>query len=239
MSIIVGCCGFPMRKEEYFKRFSLVELQSTFYQLPRLETALRWRKEAPASFVFTLKASQLITHLPSSPTYRRLRKPIPPDKRGAYGFFKNTPELFRAFEETDAIAKAVEARLVLFQTPASFIPSEENKENLFQFFKKIGKRNYLIAWEPRGKWELPEITKICRELGIIHATDPFTSLPKDQEIAYFRLHGRGGYRYRYSDEELSQLLDISSQYKEALVLFNNTNMAEDAIRFMEIVDEGT
>jgi len=239
MSIIVGCCGFPMRKEEYFKRFSLVELQSTFYQLPRLETALRWRKEAPASFVFTLKASQLITHLPSSPTYRRLRKPIPQDRKKAYGFFKNTSELFRAFEETDAIAKAVEARLVLFQTPASFIPSEENKENLFQFFKKIGKRNYLIAWEPRGKWELPEITKICRELGIIHATDPFTSLPKDQEIAYFRLHGRGGYRYRYSDEELSQLLDISSQYKEALVLFNNTNMAEDAIRFMEIVDEGT
>jgi len=29
--IKIGCCGFPVGKERYYKEFDVVELQSTFY----------------------------------------------------------------------------------------------------------------------------------------------------------------------------------------------------------------
>ena len=46
MSIRVGCCGFPMTKAEYYRYFPVVEIQQTFYNLPRVQTAARWREEA-------------------------------------------------------------------------------------------------------------------------------------------------------------------------------------------------
>ncbi len=68
----VGCCGFPGGMRGYFSRFEVVEVQQTFYQPPRMETALRWRREAQADFEFVIKAWQLITHPSSSPTYRNV-----------------------------------------------------------------------------------------------------------------------------------------------------------------------
>ncbi|MGH8729330.1 MAG: DUF72 domain-containing protein [Burkholderiales bacterium] len=75
-AIYVGCCGFPMAKPEYFKRFPTVEVQQTFYQPPRPETLRNWRRAAPPEFQFHLKAWQRITHESSSPTYRRLKARI-------------------------------------------------------------------------------------------------------------------------------------------------------------------
>jgi len=45
MTIKVGCCGFPVNRREYFRHLQLVEIQQTFYQPPRAETARRWRRE--------------------------------------------------------------------------------------------------------------------------------------------------------------------------------------------------
>ncbi|MGB9880578.1 MAG: DUF72 domain-containing protein, partial [Anaerolineae bacterium] len=50
MIIHIGCCGFPVARNKYYERFSLVELQETFYRLPRLETVEGWRQQAPADF---------------------------------------------------------------------------------------------------------------------------------------------------------------------------------------------
>ena len=49
----VGCCGFPGGRQNYFSRFRLVEVQQTFYKLPRLATAVGWRQQAPPGFEFT------------------------------------------------------------------------------------------------------------------------------------------------------------------------------------------
>ncbi|MFQ5882008.1 MAG: DUF72 domain-containing protein [Candidatus Methylomirabilales bacterium] len=68
-----------------FRRFPVVELQQTFYQPPRLKTVQRWREEVPATFEFTMKAWQLITHEPGSPTYRRLKIAILQAKAGGTG----------------------------------------------------------------------------------------------------------------------------------------------------------
>ena len=80
----VGCCGFVVSQQEYFQLFNLIEIQNTFYQLPRLQTAEKWRATAPQGFEFTMKAWQLITHEPSSPTYRRLKSKIDPAKLDHY-----------------------------------------------------------------------------------------------------------------------------------------------------------
>jgi uncharacterized protein YecE (DUF72 family) len=46
----------------YAERFSTVEINNTFYKLPERGTLERWAEQAPAGFVFVLKASQRITH---------------------------------------------------------------------------------------------------------------------------------------------------------------------------------
>jgi len=64
MIIKVGCCGWAVKggRKAYFKKFKLIELQDTFYNLPRVELAMKWRNMAPEDFEYTLKAWQLITH---------------------------------------------------------------------------------------------------------------------------------------------------------------------------------
>jgi len=57
----IGCCGFQVSRQKYFKEFQLVEIQNTFYKLPWLETAVKWREQAPVDFEYTMKAWQGIT----------------------------------------------------------------------------------------------------------------------------------------------------------------------------------
>src|SRR5690348_9836434 len=96
----VGLCGFTMAFADYVREYRLVEVQQTFYEPPRDATMRRWRAVAPGDFEFTIKAWQLVTHDPSSPTYRRLRSPLTDLERGATGGFRTTPIVLRAWERT-------------------------------------------------------------------------------------------------------------------------------------------
>lgn len=96
MQIQIGRCGFPAAEDEYYKNFNVVEIQQTFHQPPEQKAALKWREQAPEGFEFTLKAWQLITHEPSSPTYRRSKFSIPESKKKNHGFFKPTAEVLEA-----------------------------------------------------------------------------------------------------------------------------------------------
>lgn len=53
----------------YARSFDSVELDGTFYGLPRQETVQRWRGQVPPDFLFTAKLSRYGTHL------KRLRDP--------------------------------------------------------------------------------------------------------------------------------------------------------------------
>jgi len=231
MKVKVGCCGFGKAQAEYYLHFETIEIQETFYQPPQLRTAQRWREEAPQDFEFTLKAWQLITHQPTSPTYRRLRMEIPEEDRDRYGFFRPTDEVFQAWEETKRIAQALRARIVVFQCPASFDPSDEHKGNMIAFFRGIDRGDLTFAWEPRGEWKDGEIEALCRELDLVHCVDPFQRSPVYGDFAYFRLHGIGGYRYEYTDEDLSQLMEWCRRFDEVYCFFNNASMWEAASRF--------
>ena len=232
----VGCCGFPINKKEYFKKFSLVELQSTFYEIPaKIETVKKWGEEAPKDFEFTLKAFQVITHDSKSPTYKRLKRKFGDPEN--YGFFKNTKEVFEAWEMTREVAKALNSKIVVFQCPASFKPEKENIENFRNFFKKIKGKNFIFVWEPRGNWSEDLIKGLCKELNLIHCVDPFKQKPLFGKINYFRLHGLNGWynlKYNYTKKDLLQLKKFCNKTVN-YVLFNNLFMFHNAMMFQKMI----
>jgi len=235
MSVKIGCCGFPVSRAKYFDTFDIVELQQTFYQPPEVSTAIKWREESPEGFEYTLKAWQLITHEPKSPTYKRLKMKIPSSKEKNYGSFKPTDEVLQAWERTREIADILNARIIVFQCPASFKPTDENKRNLKKFFSSIKRENLIFAWEPRGKWDEKEIEPLCRELSLIHVVDPFVSRTVYGRIRYYRLHGIGGYRYKYTIEDLQKLSGLYDKKMDVYFMFNNLSMYEDALEFKNLL----
>ncbi len=237
MKIKVGTCGWgffkpakftPKKKfssnlQAYSSLFSLVEVNSTFYRIPKVKTAERWRKEVSREFEFTVKCSKIVTHEDRFSTGRSIE----------------------AFERIEEVAKVLKAKIILLQTPASFKPTTTNIRNLKSFLSTIDSK-FLIAWEPRGNWDDKIIKEICEEFNLIHCVDPFrhkTQYFSKKKIAYLRLHGLGKpmmYRYKFSDEELADLKKIINKLKvkTVYVLFNNVYMYEDALRFMKILEDG-
>lgn len=237
MKIKVGCCGWVKKQEIYFRDFDVIELQQTFYKLPSLKTASNLREKAPSHFEFTMKAPQLITHPPTSPTYRKAKLNIPPEKMERYGFFRPTEEVFNTYREMLAFARVLDCRVIVFQCPPSFAPTLENKENLRKFFNCVEREGLLFVWEPRGEWRGEEIRELCEELNLCHCTDPFKGESVWGDVLYLRLHGIGGYAYRYNDEELAWLAGkVREEGRPVYVMFNNTNMYEDALRFLHLLE---
>ncbi len=78
MKNYIGCSGFkyddwkglfypkdlPEKKwlEYYAETFDSVEINSTFYQLPKEKTLDNWHERTPGNFRFSLKGSRYITH---------------------------------------------------------------------------------------------------------------------------------------------------------------------------------
>lgn len=233
--IKIGCCGFPVSKKKYFGSFNVVEIQQTFYQPPDVSLAKKWRTESPDDFEYTLKAWQLITHEPKSPTYKKLKMEIAKEKEKNYGSFKWTEEVQMAWEKTREIADVLNARIIVFQCPASFEPTVENKKNIKRFFSNVKRGKFVFAWEPRGRWLPEDIGYICKELDLVHVVDPFCGNSTYGKISYHRLHGKGGYRYKYTEDDFRRLKDFAEGKRESYFMFNNVYMLEDALAFKELI----
>lgn len=234
--IKIGTCGFGMTKQEYALKFSATEVQQTFYQPPMIKTLEKWRALMPDDFEFTIKAWQLITHEAKSPTYRRLRRSLTAVERADAGYFKPTAIVEEAWKITRDSARALKAKAILFQCPASFKPTAENIKNLEKFFTSVSRDNLKFAWEPRGDWNPKIINKICRDLNLIHGVDPFAKQSETSATPYYRLHGRTGFRYQYEEEELMELASMLPENQLAYVFFNNRYMIEDASVFKDLVN---
>ena len=249
LRVKVGCCGFPTAQERYYQSFPIVELQSTFYKLPRQSTVERWRETAPFGFEFVVKAWQIITHPSSSPTWKRAKLTVPEAKWSRYGCLRPTPENFGALNRTLDVCKSLRARICLIQCPPSFQPVPQNVRNLKRFLTKIDRRGLTVAWEPRGNWlAKPQlIRRLCNQLDLVHVVDLLRRDPASSvTFVYCRLHGLGdrevNYTYRYTDNDLKQLAQKLSSVerqgcKEAYILFNNLTMFEDSKRFLKLLSE--
>lgn len=237
--IKVGCCGLPKGLPNYSKLFELVELQTTFYNLPERKTAERWRRAVSPNFEFSVKAWQLFTHPPSSPTYGKLKMRIDASKMDSYGFFRPTKEVFETWTRFAEVCNVLESKHIVFQTPASFDQDETNIENLKEFMSGIDRKEFSVVWEARGNWKREVMKELCRELKLIHCTDPFSSTPVTEGEAYFRLHGRPPgkkmYYHRYTKEELESLLAKCRRYKEVYCMFNNVYMWDNAVEFKKLL----
>ncbi|HXG01627.1 MAG TPA: DUF72 domain-containing protein [Bacteroidota bacterium] len=241
-TVHVGCCGWSYMHEHdfadlyshphesklqaYAELFDVVEINSTFYRLPRASTAEKWRAQADAintRFEFTVKAYQGITH-----RYR----------------FRGR-ESHEFFEQLKALCSTLKATILLFQTPASFGPTQVNIGAMQKFFEPLDRANITCVWEPRGQWyENPaHIAEVCEACNLLQCVDPFRNdLVLTQPLAYYRLHGFGKpsmYRYDFSEAELQELsariASLPRATKHVYVFFNNVECYKNAWGFLEIV----
>ncbi len=232
----IGTCGFGrVKREEYVRILPVVEIQHTFYDPPQIKTLEKWRADVPEKFEFTLKAWQMITHESTSPTYKRLNRPLTEKEKQEAGFFKPTETVKQALETTLSCAKALKAKTVLFQCPARFQPLPENILNLKQFFSNLERGGLNFAWEPRGKWDDAVIKEMCDELDLWHCVDPFARPTVTPKNCYYRLHGIPRWRYTYEDDELMELVSLLPNDRLSYVFFNNITMKDDAVRFQKIL----
>ncbi len=217
--IVVGCANFPTSMDKYFQIYKAVEINRTFYSIPRTQTLLRWRQMAPSGFIFSVKANRGISH-------------------DAHMDSSSGPGE-KALSSTLEAAKALSASYILFQTPPSLGP--EALPAVRQTLMKAREQGFRVGYETRGnKWSGHDEDLRNALQGIAsHVVDPFVGREVWTEgFHYFRLHGLGQrpYRYRYSNDELKKLKEIVEALSgDVLVIFNNTNMLEDSQRFIEIL----
>ena len=233
MNTKVGLCGFTIGAAAYYEMFPVVEVQQTFYDPPSALTLERWRAQAPPAFEFTMKAWQVITHAGTSRTYRRLKSPFSERQKSEAGGFRVNPTVLDAWKATLACAKRLHATAILFQCPASFRATEENAGAMRRFFDTIERPDGVrLLWEPRGPWPDDLVATLCRELGLVHAVDPFIRPSVTPQILYWRLHGNGTHYATYTDAELAQLHAWLESAGEAYVMFNNIPRVNDSKRFL-------
>jgi uncharacterized protein YecE (DUF72 family) len=234
----LGMCGFTIAAAAYFRQFSVVEVQQTFYDPPPAPTLARWRTDAPPDFEFTIKAWQVITHYRTSSTYRRLRRPLSELHRSRAGGFRLSETTLGAWRITVESARVLEATAILFQCPASFTATEENVRAMREFLLAIERPAHVrLLWEPRGPWPDELVRELCRELDLIHAVDPFVRPSLTPELLYWRLHGNRSHHASYTDDELKQIVRwlAAAPGVEAYVLFNNIPRVGDVARFRSLL----
>src|SRR6185369_1392197 len=91
--------------------------------------------------------------------------------------------------------------------PASFVPSDENLDNLRDFFVRVAAGTDLqYLWEPRGAWPDELVRAVCDDLDLVHVVDPFAARTVTPNRPYYRLHGRRG--LPYEDEELAAIDEV-------------------------------
>ncbi|MCD6563023.1 MAG: DUF72 domain-containing protein [Thermoproteales archaeon] len=248
MNVKIGTCGWSVKggRKEYYKYFNVIELQDTFYRLPKLNTVKKWRSEAPENFEFTLKAWQTMTHTPKSPTWRKNNIKVKKEDFKKYGFFRPTNEVFSAWEKFRENAKMLNAKIIVFQTPPSFKCTRENINNMKEFFNSIDRNRFILCWEPRGNWYENEniLKQVLENLNLVHVVDILKRKPLVyRNILYFRMHGLGkgevNYRYKYNDKDLQKIKNIifslQHEVREVYVMFNNIFMFHDALRLKKML----
>ncbi len=258
-NVIVGTCGYGYYrppegwKERYDSKlqafshaFPAVELNRTFYRLPMVRTARRWRREVADDFVFTVKAWQALTHPTSSPTWRNRRDGLSERQKNQFGYLYPGESVVDAWRETRKRADALNAPVCLLQTPGSFGCTDKHEAHMRELLSGIKRDGIKLAWEPRGDWkQRPERVKnICDDLDLIHVVDIMRREPVSAHpMAYVRLHGLNDdeydYDYDYSADELKELAgridDLIETHERVYCMFNNFQMYDNARRLMELL----
>jgi uncharacterized protein YecE (DUF72 family) len=203
----------------YCERFSTVELNVTFYRLPKEDAFKRWHSETPDGFKFALKGSRFITHI------KRLKDPTEP--------LKMFMERARVLREKLAV--------ILWQLPPNFKKDTERLKGFLKALKKYRRRN---AFEFRHESWLDDgvIALLMEENACMCMADwpPFIDeLPVTADFVYIRRHGKGGnYDTLYSTDELKKdarrIREHLKAKRDVFIYFNNDAMGYAARNALEL-----
>jgi len=200
----------------YSGRFRTVEVNNTFYRMPKESVLGSWAQQVPGDFIFGFKAPRAITHL------KRLRNV---HEEAAY--------LFRTLSVLGA-----KLGPVLFQLPGSF---RADREALTDFLGLIpGGR--ACAFEFRSPtWLEEDILDRLREVGTSLCVADTDEKPADRILptapwGYLRLR-----RSEYTDADLARWLEriLEQRWERAFLFFKHEEEArgpETAARFQALVD---
>jgi uncharacterized protein YecE (DUF72 family) len=189
----------------YFERFNTVELNNSFYHLPKRPALESWRDSTPNGFCFAAKGSRFLTHM------KKLKDP--------------EPGLKRFFEAIDILGEKLGP--ILFQLPPNW---ELDFERLKIFIECLpGYHRY--AFEFRNTtWSVPVTYDLLRRHNIAYCIFDLAGMQSPVEvtadIAYVRLHGPDGkYQGSYSDQALhawaKRIRKWQRELKAIYVYFDN------------------
>lgn len=142
----------------YSSKFDTVEVDSTFYRIPRKETVTSWKEQTPKGFVFSLKFPRVITHVK---------------------MLKDCEEETRVFLER---AELLEEKLgaLLLQFPFSF--RAERIPLLKQFLENLPKKHRYVV-EVRNKQLLnDDFFSMLRDNDVALAWVDSVSMPLTTEV---------------------------------------------------------
>jgi len=191
MPAYIGTCGwsYPHWKEVFYPKgvkptewleyyaqfFQTVEINNTFYYLPKDVTFDNWHDRTPEGFVFSVKASRYITHI------QRLVEAIDSLRKFLTASYKLEEKL----------------GAVLFQ----LAPALKRNDDLLRIFlqdarDRVG-RNVRMAFEFRDEsWFANEVYQILDDHKACLVFSDWGSLgrmkPVTTDFVYLRRHGPGG-----------------------------------------------
>lgn len=195
--------------EYYARAFPTTEVNYSFYHLPRPQTYTNWANQVPENFLFSVKASRLITH----------------NKR-----LVDVEEAWEIFTDN---ASTLGAQLgpILLQFPPSFKADKKRLEDFFKLTKRVLRRSPRLACEFRHEsWFTKEIYRMLEKYGAALCIADSPKYPRKEmlttDFTYIRFHGRSElFASRYSEEELSAEVKKIARYLkkgiEVFVYFNN------------------
>ncbi|MBN2317225.1 MAG: DUF72 domain-containing protein [Sedimentisphaerales bacterium] len=191
--------------EHYAQHFDTVEVNNTFYHLPKEQTLQRWYEIAPKDFLYAVKANRFITHI------KKLKDVSEP--------------LERFFERVNLL----KARLgpILYQLPPSL---HKDLDRLVSFIQLLPKTKTAVFEFRHKSWYEDDTFELMSKLGVgfcIHDM-PGKESPRivTGDIIYVRFHGTTGrYAGNYPKSALQNwadwLKDQSKKSRAIYAYFNN------------------
>jgi uncharacterized protein YecE (DUF72 family) len=200
--------GLPQSRwlEHYASLFDTVEVNSTFYRLPRRDVVARWVDQSPDDFVFAVKASRYLTHI------KRLNDLGP----GADRFY----------ERIEPLLRSPKMGPILWQLPGNF---HRDDDRLSSALAQLPPGRHCFEFR-HASWFVPEVYELLRRHRVAlvigdHPERPFQSHELTVDWTFIRFHyghrGRGG---NYSERELEEWAERIEGWRargDVYAYFNN------------------
>ena len=192
--------------EYYARHFNTVEVNATFYRLPKRDVVANWVETSPAEFLFVVKMSRYITHL------KRL--------------LDLDAGVRRFYERIEPLVRSPKLGPVLWQLPANFWRDDKR---LAGALAKLPPGRHCFEFRHES-WFAPEVYELLRSRGaaLVIGDDPrrpFQTHELTADWTYIRFHsGSRGRRGNYSETELEEWAQRIDHWRcdhDVYAYFNN------------------